>query len=108
MNWRSSAAARPDLHAFVVQGQHAYPDAAAAYGLGGGGDVFAISPGLMGSRSAGYLRVRSPDPAAGRDGVELVSGLLTEQADVDALAESVEMIIAITERAADLIIGARP
>jgi choline dehydrogenase len=25
MNWRSSRAPRPDLHAFVVQGRHAYP-----------------------------------------------------------------------------------
>jgi choline dehydrogenase len=104
MNWRSSKAARPDLHAFVVQGRHAYPDGAARYGLGGGGDVFAISPGLMGSVSAGHLRVHSLEPA-GRGGVEIVSGFLTEQADVDALAEAVDMImdLAATAAYADLI-----
>jgi choline dehydrogenase len=109
MNWRSSKAARPDLHAFVVQGKHAYPDGASRYGLGSGlnsgGEVFAISPGLMGSVSVGYLRVHSAEAAAGRDGVEVVSGLLTEQADVDALAEAVDMImdLAATAAYADLI-----
>jgi len=92
MNWRSSKSARPDLHAFVVQGKHAYPDGAARYGLGGG-EVFAISPGLMGSVSVGRLRVHSLEPSAGRGDVEIESGFLTEQADVDALAESVEMIM---------------
>ena len=58
MNWRSSRAARPDLHAFVVQGRHAYPEAAARYGLNGDADVFAISPGLFGSRGVGRLTVR--------------------------------------------------
>jgi choline dehydrogenase len=105
MNWRSSQAARPDLHAFVAQNKHAYPDGAARYGLDGGQEVFAISPGLMGSVSAGYLRVHSLDEAAGRGGVEIVSGFLTEQADVDALADGVEMImdLAATAAYADLI-----
>jgi len=99
MNWRSSKAVRPDLHAFVVQGRHAYADGAAGYGLSGG-DVFAISPGLMGSRSVGYLRVHSTEPAAGGDGVEIASGFLTEQADVDALVESVDMIMDLAATAA--------
>jgi choline dehydrogenase len=104
LNWRSSRAARPDLHAFVVQGKHAYADGATRYGLGSGlnsgGDVFAISPGLMGSVSSGYLRVHTVEPAVGGGGVEIVSGLLTEQADVDALAESVDTIMDLAATAA--------
>ena len=92
MNWRSSRAARPDLHAFVVQGRHAYPDAAARYGLNGDADVFAISPGLFGSRGVGRLTVRDLS-AAGPAAVELESGFLTEQADVDALVEAVDAVL---------------
>ena len=109
MNWRSSTAARPDLHAFVAQNMHAYPDGAARYdldsALSGGAEVFAISPGLMGSVSTGYLRVRSLEAPPGRGGVEVASGFLIQQADVDALAESVDMImdLAATAAYADLI-----
>ena len=92
MNWRSSRAARPDLHAFVVQGRHAYPDAAARYGLNGDADVFAISPGLFGSRGVGRLTVRDLS-ASGPAAVELESGFLTEQADVDALVEAVDAVL---------------
>jgi choline dehydrogenase len=91
MNWRSSRAARPDLHAFVVQGRHAYPDAAARYKLNGDPDVFAISPGLFGSRGVGRLTVRDLS-ASGPAAVELESGFLTEQADVDALVEAVDAV----------------
>jgi choline dehydrogenase len=98
MNWRSSRAARPDLHAFVVQGRHAHADAAARYGLSGDADVFAISPGLFGSRGVGRLTVR--DQAAGPAGVELESGFLTDQADVDALAEGVEAVLDLAATAA--------
>jgi choline dehydrogenase len=91
LNWCSSGAARPDLHAVVVQGQHADPAAAARYGLAGG-DVFAISPGLMGSRSTGYLRVRSLDPDDSR-GVEIQPNLLAEPSDAAALAEAMDVIM---------------
>ncbi len=106
MSWRSSKGPRPDLHAVVLQGRHAFPDGAARYGLGGG-DVFAISPGLMCPRSAGYLRVHSVDRAVGRGGVEIASGFLTEQADVDALVEAVDMVqdLAATAAYAELIEG---
>jgi choline dehydrogenase len=92
MNWRSSRARRPDLHAFVVQGRHAYPDGAQRYRLAGDAGVFAISPGLMGSVSKGCLTVRDvfrSGPAA----VEIDSGFLAERADVDALAEAMETIM---------------
>jgi choline dehydrogenase len=92
MNWRSSRAHRPDLHAFVVQGRHAYPDAAARYGLNGDADVFAISPGLLRPSGVGRLTVRDLS-ASGPAAVELESGFLTEQADVDALVEAVETVI---------------
>jgi choline dehydrogenase len=91
LNWRSSLAARPDLNAVPVQRAHANPDAAARHGRAGG-DVFAISPGLMASRSVGSLTVRSVG-GCGPGTVEIRSGLLTEQADVDALVEAVDFIM---------------
>jgi choline dehydrogenase len=91
LNWRSSRAPRPDLHAVAVQRAHASPAAAARPGLTGG-DVFAISPGLMGSRSVGSLTVRSL-AARGPGAVEIHSGMLTEQADVDALVEAVDFVM---------------
>jgi choline dehydrogenase len=104
MNWRSSRAQRPDLHAFVVQGRHAYPDGAARYGLVGAPDVFAISPGLMGSVSKGSLTVRDVTKA-GPAAVEIDSGFLTERRDVDALIEAMDTImdLAATTAYADLI-----
>jgi choline dehydrogenase len=92
MNWRSSRAPRPDLHAFVVQGRHAYPEAAARHGLTGDADVFAIAPGLLGSRGVGRLTVRDLS-AAGPAVVELESGFLTEQVDVDALVEALDVVL---------------
>ena len=104
MNWRSSHARRPDLHAFVVQGRHASADATARYRLAGAPDVFAISPGLMGSVSKGRLTVRDVT-AQGPRGVEIDSGFLTERGDVDALVEAMDMImdLAATSAYADLI-----
>ena len=99
MNWRSSRAPRPDLHAFVVQGRHAYPEAAARYRLNGDADVFAISPGLLGSRGVGRLTVRDLS-ASGPAAVELESGFLTEQADVDALVEAVDTVLDLAATAA--------
>ena len=107
MNWRSSRAARPDLHAFVVQGRHAYPEAAARYGLNGDADVFAISPGLFGSRGVGRLTVRDLS-ASGPAAVELESGFLTEQADVDALVEAVDAVLDLAATAAYRSLIAEP
>ena len=98
MNWRSTRAPRPDLHAFVVQGRHAYPEAAARYRLTGDADVFAISPGLLGSRGVGRLTVRDLS-AAGPAAVELESGFLSEQADVDALVEALDTILELAATA---------
>jgi choline dehydrogenase len=97
LNWRSSRSARPDLHAFVVQRRHADAAAAARYQLYG--DVFAISPGLMRSRSTGYLRVHSADlsgadlsSAYSSGGVEIQPNFLAEPDDLEALAESMDLI----------------
>jgi choline dehydrogenase len=107
MNWRSSRAHRADLHAFVVQGRHAYPEAAASYRLAGDASVFGISPGLMGSVSRGRLIMRDAT-AAGPGAVEIDSGLLTAQADVDALVEAMEMIMDLAATAAYAALIERP
>ena len=106
MSWRSSRAERPDLLASVVQGRHAYPDTARRYGLNGDADVFAISPGLLRPRGAGRLTVRDLS-ASGPAAVELESGFLTEQADVDALVEAVDAVLDLAATAAyrELIAG---
>jgi choline dehydrogenase len=66
--------------------------------------VFAISPGLMGSASTGCLTVRDVN-AAGPAAVEVDSGFLTEQSDLDALVEAMDMImdLAATSAYAELI-----
>ncbi len=92
LNWCGSGAARPDLHAVVVQGPHADRAEAVRYGLNGGGDIFAISPGVMGSRSTGYLRVHSLDPGD-PGGAEIQPNLLAEPSDAAALAEAMDMIM---------------
>jgi choline dehydrogenase len=104
MNWRSSRAQRPDLHAFVVQGRHAYPDGAARYGLVGDSNVFAISPGLMRTVGKGRLTVRDV-AKSGPAAVEIDSGFLAERHDVDALIEAMDTImdLAATAAYADLI-----
>jgi choline dehydrogenase len=104
MNWRSSRAHRPDLHAFVVQGRHAYPDGAARYGLAGDANVFAISPGLMRTAAKGRLTVRDVTKS-GPDAVEIESGFLAERRDVDSLIEAMDTImdLAATAAYADLI-----
>jgi choline dehydrogenase len=93
LNWCSPGAPRPDLHAFVVQGRHADATAAASYGLNGGGDIFAISPALLGPRSSGRLRVRALSDDGERDIVEIQPNFLADPSDTQALAESMEMIL---------------
>jgi choline dehydrogenase len=106
VNWRSAGADRPDLHATVVQGRRAYPDDAARYGRGGEADVFAICPALLRPRGVGRLTVRELS-ADGPAAVEVESGFLTEQADVDALVEAVDFVhdLAATTAYRELIAG---
>jgi choline dehydrogenase len=107
-SWRSSGGQRADMQAFLAQRAYV-PHRAARLGAGqhgyAAGDVFALAPGLMLPRSVGSLSVRSADPASGPRGVEIASGLLTEQADVDALVEGLDLImdLAATQAYAGLI-----
>ena len=74
MNWRSSRAARPDLHAFVVQGRHAYPDGRRPLRPGRRRRRLRDLPGADGLVGKGRLTVRdviSVRPGRGRDRVRL-------------------------------------
>ncbi|GJE27852.1 GMC family oxidoreductase [Methylobacterium organophilum] len=104
LNWRSrDGLAVPDLHAFVVQGPHAGPEIAAEYGVSG--HVFAVSPGLMGSRSVGFLRMES----AALDGpVTIQPNYLAEAADRDALIASLDTVLALADTAPFRRLGAVP
>ncbi|WP_380157077.1 GMC family oxidoreductase [Kineococcus sp. R86509] len=88
LNWRSSVAGvGPDLHAFVVQGPHAGPEVRAAHDVSG--DVFAVSPGLMGSRSTGAVRLTSSEPGAP---LHVQPNYLAEPDDLQALVESIDTV----------------
>ena len=92
MNWRSHAALpAPDLHAFFVQGPHAGPEIAAAHDLSG--PVFAISPGLMRSRSVGALRLLGTGPHE----IEIQPNFLAEPSDLATLAEAVDTIMDLAD-----------
>lgn len=95
VNWRSSQSAIPDLHAFLVQGLHALPHLAQRHAVEP--PVFAISPGLMGSRSRGFLRMHGLAPDAT---VEIQPNLLQEPADVAALVEAIDVVMDLAETAA--------
>jgi choline dehydrogenase len=86
VNWRSRAdLPGPDLHAFVVQGPHVGPAIARRHDLPA--HVFAISPGLMRSKSRGHMRLLSAEP----DGpIEIQPNFLAEPSDLAALVDAVE------------------
>ncbi|MCW2523047.1 MAG: hypothetical protein JWO63_1382 [Frankiales bacterium] len=127
INWCSDdSLPAPDLHAFVVQGQHAEASLARAYGLpanspdgdsggsGGSGDsgesgrsrgeeaVFAISPGLMRARSVGRLWLASADP---RVRPRIQPNFLGDRSDLEALMSAIDTVLdlAATQAYADLI-----
>lgn len=104
VNWRSDPTLpAPDLHAFVVQGPHAEPALARAYELDAApGRVFAISPGLMRSRSTGHLTLCSGDP---RVRPRIQPNFLGERSDLEALMTAVDSVLdlAATSAYADLI-----
>lgn len=107
LNWRSSTArGKADLHAFVVQGSHATPEVVARYGLDGSDPrVFAISPGLMDSRSVGRLRLTSSDVDAP---IDLQPNFLAEPDDLEALIEAVEVIFDLAATSGYRALGATP
>jgi choline dehydrogenase len=93
INWKSSAGSiAPDLHAFPVQGRHAGPELLRDYDFPT--DCFAISPGLMRTKSIGYLRLESAAPG-GR--IEIQPNFLRERPDVQALTEAVEFCVELAE-----------
>jgi len=104
MNWRSRAAPpAPDLHAFVVQGAHAGPEITSAYDVSA--DVFAISPGLMRSRSVGHLRLLGAEPG-GR--LDIQPNLLAEPEDLAALADALDTVLDLAETRAYRALVAAP
>ena len=104
LNWKSRAALpRPDLHAFIVQGPHAGPMLRDGADLSG--PVFAISPGLMDSRSRGWLRLQGP---RWDDPMEIQPNYLAEPADLDALAEGLDTVTDLADSPAFRDIGAEP
>ncbi|MBZ9936599.1 GMC family oxidoreductase N-terminal domain-containing protein [Mesorhizobium sp. BR1-1-16] len=103
INWKSRPdVEKPDLHAFCIQGRSAVPEIAAAHDLSG--DVFAVAPGLMGSKSVGYLKLLEAGPG-GR--IEIQPNYLAEKADLDALVAGVEFVLDLagTNAFADLFAG---
>jgi choline dehydrogenase len=104
LNWKSRPDNRmPDLHAFVVQGAHAGPEIARDYPVPA--DCFAISPGLMRSKSRGYLRLKSAGPAGG---IEIQPNFLQEPSDLDALASSIDVCMDLAEAPAFAALFSRP
>jgi choline dehydrogenase len=91
LNWRSTPAQpRPDVHAVPIQGRSATAELAAAHDLAG--DVFAVAPGLMRSRSVGRLRLLGPRPD---DPVEIRPNFLDDPRDLEALVDAVEAVTAV-------------
>jgi choline dehydrogenase len=104
INWKSSAdLPGPDLHAFVVQGAHAGPEIAREYPLPS--DCFAISPGLMRSKSRGHMRLASAE-SGGR--IEIQPNFLQEPSDLQALAEGVKFCMELAATPAFAPFVARP
>ncbi len=96
LNWRSDPSLDlPDLHAFIVQGPHATPEVAKRYDVAG--DVFALSPGLMRSRSVGRLSLRSADPEVAPD---IDPRYLSDPRDLDALVSGLDRIFDLADTAA--------
>ena len=104
LNWHSSVAgAAPDLHAVIAHGSRGDEALHARYDLDGN-RVFAIVPGLYGSRSVGWVRVRSADPAAAAD---IHPNYLADPRDVLAMTEALDTVqdLVATSAYADLAEG---
>ena len=86
INWKSRPGlARPDLTAICFQRASAVPELAAGHDLSG--DVFAIAPGLMESRSRGHLRLLDASP---RGRMEIQPNFLSHPDDLAALVTAVD------------------
>ena len=89
LNWRSRAAARPDLHAFPVAARSATPELAAQYSLAETG-LFALALGLMGSKSRGRMALTDTDPDAP---LHLDPSFLSAPEDRDALRDGLAFVL---------------
>ncbi len=103
INWKSRPSlAKPDLHAICIQGRSATPEVAAAHDVTG--DVFAIAPGLMGSKSVGHLRLLEASPQGRMD---IQPNFLAHPDDLTALVTAIDftMDLVMTSAFAQLFAG---
>jgi choline dehydrogenase len=85
LNWKSSPdLAKPDIHAFPVQGNSAEPAIRARYDTSG--EVFSLGAGVMHSKSVGHLRLLSAEPGGP---LEIQPNFLSEQSDLEAIKVAV-------------------
>lgn len=93
LNWRSRhGLSGPDLHAFIVQSAGGRRDIADK-----ASDVFAIAPGLMRSKSRGFLRLVEARPN-GR--LTIQPNLLANPDDLAALVDGLDTVMDLAETAA--------
>jgi choline dehydrogenase len=103
LNWRSSPdLAKPDIHAFPVQGNSAEPAIKARYDTSG--EVFSLGAGVMHSRSIGYLKLLSTEPGGA---LEIQPNYLADPADLAAIkiAVTTMMDLAATKAFAEISEG---
>lgn len=104
INWKSGGQLPgPDLHAFVVQGAHAGAEVSRDYALPS--DCIAISPGLMRSKSRGYMRLAS---AALGGRIEIQPNFLGEPSDLQALVAGLEFCLELAATPAYASLVTRP
>ena len=97
LNWRSDAGlARPDLHALPVAGRSGTAEVIAAQRVPETG-VFAIAPGLMGSKSRGRMRLTSADPEAP---LHIEPGFLSHPDDMAAVRAGVRFVLELARQPA--------
>jgi choline dehydrogenase len=94
--WKSRPAERrPDLMILPAQAPFVSDEIAARYALPP--NAFAIFPCLVRPRSRGYLRLRTAQP---NGPLQIQPNFLAEQADVEALAACVELVLDIASQPA--------
>ncbi|MBA8817566.1 choline dehydrogenase [Microbacterium halimionae] len=87
VNWRSTyAEAGPDLHTVIAHGSRGDDALHATHDLSGN-RVFALVPGLYGSRSIGWVRSRSADPDVPAD---FQPNYLADPRDLGAMVEALD------------------
>lgn len=89
LNWRSShSTAGPDLHTVVAHGSRGDETLHARHDLSGD-RVFALVPGLYGSRSIGWVRARAADAAVPAD---IHPNYLADPRDLAAMVEALDAV----------------